>query len=140
MVTLKNLWALFFLLSIGGCASTPTTLYDQLGGQEKIELIVDKFIKEIEFDAVIFNHFKDSDVTRFREKLIEQLCVETGGNCQYTGDSMEKVHTGMNINEADFNRTVDLLINAMTKADISYPLQNRVLAKLAPMRADIYKR
>jgi hemoglobin len=140
MVMLRHLSLLLVILSFGGCASTPTTLYDQLGGQEKIALIVDNFLKEIEFDAVIFQHFKDSDVSRFREKLIEQLCAETGGNCQYTGDSMEKVHTGMKISESDFNRTVDLLINAMTKADVSYPLQNRVLAKLAPMRADIYQR
>ena len=50
---------------------------------------------------------------------------------------MEQVHGGMNITEADFNRTVDLLINSMNKADIPHPLQNKVLRVLAPTRDEM---
>jgi hemoglobin len=50
---------------------------------------------------------------------------------------MLQVHQGMNITEADFNRVVELLINAMTKTGIPHRVQNQVLAKFAPMRADM---
>ena len=64
----------------------------------------------------------------------------SGGGCQYTGDTMEQVHGGMNISEKDFNLTVDLLINAMDKANVPHPLQNRLLNKLAPMRSQMLYR
>lgn len=126
------------LLALSACSTTSeVSLYTQLGGQSKIEQVVDNFIHEIEFDAVIFPYFKDSDINRFRRKLVEHLCQLTGGPCDYSGDTMAQVHGGMNISETDFNRGVDLLINAMNKADIAHPLQNKVLGILAKTRKDI---
>ena len=119
---------------LSACASNNSSIYQQLGGQPKVEEIVDNFITEIEYDAVMFEFFKDSDIDRFREKLIEHLCLLTNGPCKYTGDTMEQVHAGMNITEADFNHGVDLFINAMTKADVPHPIQNKVLAEMIHTR------
>lgn len=52
---------------------------------------------------------------------------------------MIDIHTGMNINEADFNRAVELLVETLEESNISYPVQNKVLAKLTPLRKDIIK-
>lgn len=130
------------LFALAGCQSTPgsATLYDELGGMPVIEKITDNFIDEISFDPQIVAHFKDTKIERFREKLIEQLCNVSGGPCEYSGDKMTDVHTKMNITEAEFNRTVDLLINAMTRAGVAHPTQNKLLARLAPMRSDIIYR
>lgn len=126
--------ALIFM-GLVACSNTSNdSLYRQLGGQEKIEQVVANFIHEIEFDVLIFAYFKDADVERFHEKLVEHLCQLTGGPCDYSGDTMAQVHGGMNISEADFNRAVDLFINAMTKADIPHRQQNKVLAILAKTR------
>jgi len=102
-----------------------------------MEAIVDNFIQEISHNRKMFEYFERSNAVRFREKFIEHLCMLTGGPCLYTGDSMVDVHTGMQITEHDFNLGVDLLINAMTKADVSHPNQNKVLAILAKMRSEI---
>lgn len=126
---------LCFILS--ACASTHTSVYEQLGGQQKVTEIVDNFVTEIEFDQTILAYFNGANIDRFKEKLSEQICQRTGGPCSYTGDTMTQVHQGMNITEADFNRTVDLLINAMTKADVPHPLQNKVLQVLAPTRKEM---
>lgn len=122
---------------LNACTSQNTSTYQQLGGQPKVEEIVDNFITEIEFDPEMFEFFKDSDINRFREKLIEHLCFLTGGPCQYTGDNMQQVHGGMNISESMFNHGVDLLINAMTKADIPHGIQNKVLAVMIHTREQI---
>jgi hemoglobin len=116
------------------CTTTQVNIYQQLGGQPKIEEVVDNFITEIEFDAVLFTFFKDSNIERFREKLSEHICMLTGGPCKYSGDSMQQVHAGMNITEAEFNHSVDLFINAMTKADIPHSVQNKVLAVIIHTR------
>ncbi|GAC27791.1 hemoglobin [Glaciecola pallidula DSM 14239 = ACAM 615] len=109
-------------------------MYQALGGKSKIEEIVDNYINEIAFDERTYAFFKDSNMQRVKEKLSEQLCVMAQGPCTYSGDSMEQVHSGMNITEADFNHGVDLFINAMNKADIPYMLQNRLLKAVAKTR------
>ena len=47
------------------------------------------------------------------------------------------MHTGMNISEKDFNRVVELLINAMDEQQIPQRLQNTLLERLAPMRSEV---
>ena len=118
MSTMKYLSLIIFVFCTACSSVKQQTLYEQIGGQQTIAEIVDNFIGEIEFNAVMFEYFKDSDIDRFRSKLNEHLCVLTNGPCEYTGDSMVDVHTGMNISEADFNLGVDLFINAMNKASI----------------------
>lgn len=134
---IKNVVIIVVFLWVSACVHQSDSLYEELGGHVGIENITDNFIDEISFNKTIFEYFKDTDIDRFRQKLIEHLCVHSGGPCQYTGDSMLDVHAGMGISEYDFNLTVELLINAMNSADIDYPLQNRLLKQLAPMRQDM---
>lgn len=135
---MKYIFFIFILSTLNACAtSNNQSVYEKLGGEKKIAEIVDNFINEISFDENIFKHFEESHVDRFREKLIEQLCVETGGPCTYSGDSMAEVHAKMNVTESEFNRTVDLLVSAMKTAAVPHRLQNKILARLAPMRGDI---
>jgi len=128
------LLALFVMTGCATPANNTLSLYEALGGQSKIEEIVDNYINEIAFDERTYAFFKDSNMQRVKEKLSEQLCVMAKGPCTYTGDTMEQVHSGMNITEADFNHGVDLFINAMDKADISHNLQNRLLKEVAKTR------
>ena len=127
------------LLVLAGCQSlnSSATLYDELGGMPVIEKITDNFITEISFDQQIAAHFRETKIDRFREKLIEQLCNVSGGPCEYSGDSMLDVHRKMQITEGEFNRMVDLLINAMNQAGVAHRTQNKLIARLAPMRPDI---
>tara|TARA_A200000159_G_scaffold78003_1_gene72243 strand:- start:9267 stop:9734 length:468 start_codon:yes stop_codon:yes gene_type:complete len=131
------------IIGFSGCSTNvdghnpSSSVYAELGGSKKIEEIVENFVVEIERDPVILAYFDGADINRFIDKLSEQICHRTGGPCEYSGDTMEQVHGGMNITEADFNRTVDLLINAMNKADVPHPLQNKVLRVLAPTRDEM---
>jgi hemoglobin len=132
---MKNVLLVCFVwLFLSACTTTHLSTYQQLGGQPKIEEIVDNFITEIEFDPVMFEFFKESNIDRFREKLNEHICMLTGGPCEYTGDKMEQVHAGMNITESEFNHGVDLFINAMTKAEIPHSIQNKILAVIIHTR------
>ncbi len=139
------------LCLLTGCTTSPSSaaldamssadnLYQTLGGKAKINEIVDNFINEIAFDQETYAFFKDSNMQRFKDKLSEQLCVMAEGPCTYTGDSMEQVHTGMNITEANFNHGVDLFINAMNKAEIPHTVQNRLLKEMAKTRKQMLYR
>ncbi|WP_300427340.1 group 1 truncated hemoglobin [uncultured Thalassolituus sp.] len=125
---------------LGAGPAMATTLYDDLGGKEGIAVVVDGFINEISYDQNIVKFFAQTDIKRLREKLEEQLCMVSDGPCEYTGDSMEDVHAGMQITTGEFNRVVELLQNAMNQAGVAYPVQNRLIKRLAPMRPEIIHR
>lgn len=130
------------LVCCSGCVSMPADdqLYRDLGGQPGVEKIVDGLLDNIAGDDRIFDQFKEADIDRLRSKLIEQICAISGGPCVYSGDSMEKSHDGKHITEAHFNALVEDLILAMEKQRVPVAAQNRLLAKLAPMRPQIINR
>jgi hemoglobin len=133
---------LILTLTINGCSSLTSNerLFDQLGGQAGIELLTEKFIEEIQYDKDVMPYFLKTDVNRFRQKFVEQICMLSDGPCQYTGDSMEEVHSGMEINERHFNAIVNNLTMAMESINLPITTQNRLLNLLAPMRKQIIYR
>lgn len=134
------LWA-----ALASCTSMPITrssssLYEDLGEQDGIVAIVDQFLWNLAEDERISHQFAETNLTRFREKLIEQFCELSGGPCTYSGDTMKLSHAGMGVGHADFNALVEDLIEAMEAQHIQTGAQNRLLALLAPMHADIIER
>jgi hemoglobin len=88
-------------------------------------------------DQRIVHHFRNVDPMRLRAKLIEKICVEAGGPCTYTGDSMAEVHKGQRINPAEFNALVEDLIAAMNAQGVPVRVQNRLLALEARQRGEV---
>lgn len=132
--------ALLLSVAIAACATPRPALYDALGGEVGIERISGRFIAAIADDAMVRPFFAHSNLDRFHEKFSEHLCDIADGPCDYAGDSMQRVHDGMQVDEASFNRVVDLLIEAMNDEGIAHGVQNRLLARLAPLRAEIIYR
>ena len=137
---LKLLLVVTFALLVSACQTTTKlddSLYHELGGKEGIAELVGIFIYEIGQTEEVLHHFKDTDIDRFREKLIEHICLMTGGPCAYTGDEMIPVHQGMNVSESEFNATTDALIRALNKSGALIATRNRLLAIVAPLRSEI---
>jgi hemoglobin len=135
-----------FLLMIAvlvGCAQTPPkddSLYHDLGQRAGIQRIVEGTLLNIARDKRIVAHFRNVDIVRLRDKLAEKVCVEAGGPCHYTGDSMAESHKGQHLTRSDFNALVEDLIDAMDAEHIPVPAQNRLIARLAPMRGDVIEK
>jgi len=134
---------LMLVLLLSACAQQPPkddSLYRDLGERPGITRIVEGMLLNIARDERIVERFRRIDIQRLRDKLIEQFCVEAGGPCVYTGDSMAESHKGQNVSRSDFNALVEDLIAAMDAQGISVPVQNRLIARLAPMRPDVIEK
>ncbi|MDA7088743.1 group 1 truncated hemoglobin [Pseudomonas sp. SA3-5] len=134
---------LILALSLAACAQrapTDDSLYRALGEQPGITRIVEGMLLNIARDQRIVRHFENIDIVRLRDKLVEQVCVEAGGPCIYSGDSMEESHKGQNLTRSDFNALVENLQDAMDAEGIATPAQNRLLARLAAMRGQVIER
>lgn len=134
---------LFICLLLSACSQLPVrdvSLYESLGEQAGLTRIVEGMLLNIAKDPRIVRHFANVDITLLRDKLVEKMCVETGGPCTRTGDSMEEIHKGLKLTRSDFNALVEDLIAAMEAQSVPVPAQNRLLARLAPMRGQIIER
>ncbi|MCC5808945.1 MAG: group 1 truncated hemoglobin [Ectothiorhodospiraceae bacterium] len=133
--------ALALAAMLGACASSGPTrddsLYQALGEREGIEMLVDGLLFRISENQKILHHFTEADPGRLHRTLTEQFCELSGGPCTYSGDDMVTVHTAMRITEAEFNSLVEDLIQVMEHQRIPIQAQNRLLARLAPMRSEI---
>lgn len=137
--------SIILALLLGACAASPPppkddSLYRGLGELPGITRIVEGMLLNAARNPRITHHFDDVDIERLRDKLVEQFCVEAGGPCEYSGDSMEESHKGLNIDRGDFNALVEDLIDAMDAEGVAVPVQNRLLARLATMRGQIIGR
>lgn len=112
-------------------------LYDALGQQDGIALIVEDMLYGVAGDPRINHNFKGVDIVKLHRLLTEQFCDLSGGPCDYSGRRMAEAHQGMGVDETDFNALVGHLILAMEKHDVPVPAQNRLLARLAPMHSEI---
>lgn len=105
-------------------------------------------IERIAADLIAFSHadprtadiFRAADNTRLKRTLAEQFCYLLGGGCKYTGRDMKSVHADMGLQMADFGALVENLQKAMDKERVPFRAQNRLLAKLAPIKRDVVVR
>lgn len=118
----------------------PKSLFDRLGGKEAIAKIVDAFIKNLASNDVTKKRFaklpKDR-AEKVRNNMIDQICKESGGDCEYTGKSMKDAHKGMKITEAEWNATVSALKAALDENKVGENEQNDLVFTLGAMKEDI---
>ena len=113
------------------------TTFKGLGGKQGIEKIVATFVPIILADPRIKESFKDSDIKNLSLRLEQQFCELSGGPCKYEGKDMVDIHDGLNITNAQFNALTEDLQIAMDRVGVPSRVQNKLVAKLAPMQRGI---
>lgn len=112
-------------------------LFDRLGGEAGVAVLVDDFLQIVMADTRIAPFFENSDLVVVKQHLVEQFCAIMDGGCHYSGFDMQAVHDPLGIRQAQFNALVEDLQQAMDRHGVPYRMQNRFLAVLAPMRREI---
>lgn len=131
--------ALAPLLSLVATPSLSASLFDDMGGAAALHATVNGFTDIVESDSRINFTFAETDLDKFKALLYEQLCELSGGPCRYTGRDMRTAHQKLQITTAEFNALAEDLYIALGHAGVPYRLQNKLMAKLAPMKRDIVK-
>ena len=124
----------------GGAPLTDLATFEAFHGKAGIERIVAGAIERVTHDPRISDIFKAQDLERLQRTLSEQICYLLGGPCAYTGRDMKTAHKDLGIQPSDMNALVENLQLAMDAEKVPFAAQNRLLAKLAPMRRDVVTR
>lgn len=132
-----------YTVSDANAGATPVDgqeLFAAFHGHEGIGRIVDDLVEQVQKDPRLSEIFRASDFVRLRRTLKEQFCHILNGGCSYTGRDMKSVHADHGITTAEFNALVEVLQDAMAREGVAFFAQNRLLAKLAPMKRETVTR
>lgn len=85
------------------------TLYERLGGYDAIVAFTASLLARLQADEKLGRFWKnrgDDGINREHQLLIDYLVDKTGGRMVYTGRDMVLTHTGMGIDEEDWERFI----------------------------------
>ena len=111
-----------------------------MGGTATVTAVVDEVIDDAASNPRMRRSFANTDLSRIKRLLIEQICALAGGGCTYSGDSMREVHAGLGITQAEFYDLVQVLRDAMIRHHVALRERNELLRILAPMKRDIVEK
>ena len=118
-------------------APADDALFRDLGGQAGIDRIVGDFVPRLVSDARMGEFFKRANQEHLKQMLGELFCRISGGGCVYTGLSMKLAHQDIDVSRGDFNALVEVLQTSMAAQGVPFAVQNRLLARLAPLHRDV---
>jgi len=117
--------------------SEANTVFDQLGGREVIENVVDDFYDRVLSDERVIHHFEDSDTTKLRSHQVQFISAVTGGPVDYSGEDMREAHKGMGITDEEFGVIAEHLETALAENGASEEVREEVLGKVEGLRSDV---
>jgi hemoglobin len=122
---------------------TPTTLYEQLGGQPAVEAAVDLFYRKVLTDARINRFFEGVDMDRQIAKQKAFLTMVFGGPNSYTGKDMRAGHArlhAMGLNDSHVDAVLDNLGQTLKELGVAQPLIDQVTTLANSVRNDVLGR
>lgn len=123
---------------VASCTTPPPqpTLYERMGGNATIVVIVDETIDEVASDPRTKRSFDGVNMKKLKQSIVMQLCVLAGGPCKYEGETMHEAHKGLKITAAEFDLMVAELRLSLDR-HVATPEKNELLRLLAPMKRDV---
>ncbi|MDB5471099.1 MAG: group 1 hemoglobin [Caulobacter sp.] len=116
---------------------TDPKVFEAFHGKDGLARIVATTLDMAYADARIGPIFKPFERPRIERTLNEHFCYVLGGGCAYSGRDMAAAHKDMGVKPGDMGALVEILQKAMDKEGVPFGMQNRFLAKLAPMKRDV---
>jgi hemoglobin len=116
-------------------AESPS-LFERIGGLPVLTLVVSETIDMSASDPKIKRSFDGVKLATLKQSVVDQLCVLTGGNCIYEGETMKNSHRDLKVTSAEFELFVETFRTSLNK-HVGVKEKNELLKILAPMKRDI---
>ncbi len=109
-----------------------STLYEKLGGEETVKLVVENFYERVLRDNRINHFFDEVDMLKQKMHQIDFLTYAFEGSERYRGPTIREVHKKLvqkkGLSEEHFNAFVEDLVITLKELEISPALIEEALA------------
>lgn len=134
------LLSLGLLMMVTACKTTSVpeaSLYQRIGGKEMLYTISSQTLDKVAQNPATKRSFEGVKIATLKQSLADFLCVQTGGDCVYEGETMKNSHAELNITTAEFELMVQDLRDTLDANIIGTREKNELLKILAPMKRDV---
>ncbi|MFI1234570.1 group 1 truncated hemoglobin [Nocardia salmonicida] len=114
-----------------------SSIYEQVGGYEALQAVVDAFYTRVLADEALGPFFAGTNMTRMKGRQVEFFSAALGGPDPYIGAAMKQVHRGRGITKVHFDLVAGHLADAMTVTGVRSELLAQILATVSPLADDI---
>jgi truncated hemoglobin YjbI len=137
-------------------AEEKTTLYERLGGEARIRLIVDDFIKRVLEDPRVnwsrtgvttgglFRRDRSvewrrtpENVQKLKDHFVQFITLAAGGPAKYGGRPIKPLHSPMRISKAEFDASIGDLKATLDHLDVPNDVQKDLLSIFESTRPQI---
>jgi hemoglobin len=128
------------LVAVTACQTTSKTessLYQRIGGKEMLYTISSQTLDKVSQDPATQRSFEGIKMATLKQTLADYLCVKTGGDCVYEGETMKNSHAESNITTAEFELMVQALRDTLDANQIGTREKNELLKILAPTKREV---
>ena len=94
------------------------TLFDDLGGEPRLRLIIDRFVDRTFDDPMIGFFFRNASRERVKAKEYEFAARHLGAEIPYTGRSLRDAHAAHPIMGGQFNRRLQILKDTLDELGV----------------------
>jgi len=112
-------------------------LFERIGGLPMLSRVSNQTLDIVSKDPRTSRSFKDVKMKALKESLTNFLCVKTGGECVYEGETMKNSHADLHITTAEFELMVEVLRERLDINGVGTKEKNELLKILAPMKRDV---
>lgn len=109
-----------------------SNLYEKLGGEKTVKLVVEKFYERVLNDDRINFFFNEVDMLQQKMHQIDFLTYAFEGSERYRGSTMREVHKKLvqekRLSEEHFNAFIEDLVKTLEELEISPELIEEALA------------
>jgi hemoglobin len=116
------------------------SLFEQLGGLDRIEAMIGQFYDRIFGDESLRPMFANVDMDQLRRHQTMFISYTMGGPNQYRGRSMREAHKGLGITEDQFMNLVGHLVDTMVAFNVPAELNDLVTNQVIPLKDQIVDR
>jgi hemoglobin len=124
-------------------AAIETSLYERLGGRNRIGRIVNDFVDGLDTNVQLNRQNPRIAIARSRvnpadrkRKVADLLCKLTEGPCEY-GGGLREAHAPMGLTDADWAIGGEELVNALNRNKVKKTDQDELLSMIERLKPDI---
>ena len=114
--------------------ATAVNIYQAIGGRAAVTAAVDGLYGRIIADPVLGRFFPQGVAAKHRAYVVTVLGEALGGPERYRGPDLVKVHRGLGITDADFDRTAGLLAATLDSLGVPGDLAGQIVGIVAGLR------
>ncbi|MBD3895035.1 group 1 truncated hemoglobin [Halomonas sp. ML-15] len=121
---------------------TTTSLYQRLGGEQGIALLVDDIVEaHMQNPRVQARYLPALDdpehLDELKGHLRDFLSAGTGGPAEYRGKNMLEAHRGMNIGEAEYMAVMDDILGVLDRHGVDPQTRQEMLGIAYSLKEEI---